>query len=197
MTTILERSYPEQLIAEIIANHLRVAEVDGELFEHARMCVYNAFDAAEEYTNRVIVDSLVTFSFDTIEDSVIEMPSAPIREIVEVRYYGADDKWHTIEGYDLVSNTRRALLDIRHIPALSSSRAIGRVEIDARCGFDDGDARSASASHPLPGGIEQAVMLTAGTFFNFTEDNVHGSVSELPTSAKSLLHPYRIYPYGA
>lgn len=198
MTTILERHYPDSVISSILTNHLRVSEQDGELYAHARMCIHNAISVAEDYTNRILIDTLLTFAFDGLEGRVIELPSAPVREIVEIRYYGEDGEWHKVDGYNLVSNDQRAMVELREMPALSTTRLIGRVEIDALVGFEDcANIENCTAAYPLPGAVVQALSLLAGTFFEFTADTVRGSAaSEIPMSAKALLMPYRIYPYG-
>ena len=199
MTTVIAKTYSTGIIDRIVNNHLRVKIQDGELYEHALTCVRNAFDAAETYTNRVIVDSIVEFYIDSLDGSLIELPSAPVREVLEVRYYGEDSAWHTLDkdGYTLVANAQRARLFLNNTPALSSARSVGRVEIKAVCGYEDCDNSDVSTQYALPGDIKQAIMLMAGTFFENSADNITGTISsELSTSAKSLLHPYRIYPYG-
>lgn len=200
MTTILERHYPTNIIASILANHLRVSEADDELYKHAVQCVRNAFDVAEEYTNRIICDSLATFSYDDLEDSVIELPSAPIKEVVEVRYLGADNQYHALDAstYSLIGNAHHASLELSALPTLSTMRRKARVEVSVRCGFDDySEVRTESTSdYPLPGSIEQAIMLLAGSFFEFQGDIVVGSTTEIPLSAKHLLNAFRRYPYG-
>lgn len=199
MTTVIAKTYLAGIIDRIVSNHLRVKAQDGELYEHAVTCVYNAFDAAETYTNRVIVDSIVTFHIDSLDGGLIELPSAPVREVLEVRYFGEDNAWHPLDkgSYTLVANAQRARLFLNDTPALSSARSVGRVEIEAVCGYEDYTERANAPQYALPGDIEQAIMLMAGTFFENSADNITGTIaSELPTSAKSLLHPYRIYPYG-
>lgn len=192
MITIQERSYPLQVIGDILANHLRVVENDEELYKNAQACVLNALSMAETYTNRILVDSLVTISFDTIEGRVIELPTAPIREITEIRYYGMDGEWHVIDGYNLVSNKHRAMLELREMPAVDPTRLLNILEIDARVGFEDVNS---SATYPLPGDIIAAIMLTSATFFENPADVAPG-VNELPLNARMLLSPYRITPYG-
>lgn len=192
MITIQERSYPLQVIGDILANHLRVVENDEELYKNAQACVLNALSMAETYTNRILVDSLVTISFNTIEGRVIELPTAPIREITEIRYYGMDGEWHVIDGYNLVSNKHRAMLELREMPAVDPTRLLNILEIDARVGFEDVNS---SATYPLPGDIIAAIMLTSATFFENPADVAPG-VNELPLNARMLLSPYRITPYG-
>lgn len=187
MTTILDRQYPTQVIDSILSNHLRVAVEDGELYASAKMCVHNALGVAEAFTNRILVDSLVTFSLDDLDSTVIELPSAPVREIVEMRYRGEDNQWHTLSGYTFHGNAQRARLELHELPKLTSATALGRVEIDARCGFEDSETEN---TYSLPGSIEQAVVLLATSFW---EGN---AIDELPMAAQILLHPYRIHPYG-
>ena len=196
MITILERSYPQQVIGDILANHLRVVEADDELYRDAQTCVHNAIAVAETYTNRMLVDSLVTISFDRLESRVIELPTAPIREIIEIRYYGMDGEWHTIEGYNLVSNAQRAMLELREMPAIDTTRMLDIFEIDARVGFEDITAStSPSTTYPMPGDIIAALMLMSATLLENPADVAPGA-SELPLNARMLLSPYRITPYG-
>ena len=193
MITILERSYPQQVIGDILANHLRVVEADDELYRDAQACVHNAMAAAETYTNRVLVDSLVTISFDRLESRVIELPTAPIREIIEIRYYGMDGEWHTLDGYNLVTNAQRAMLELREMPAIDTTRMLDVFEIDARVGFEDIGATV--TAYPMPGDIIAALMLMSATLLENPADVAPGA-SELPLNARMLLSPYRITPYG-
>lgn len=193
MITILERSYPQQVIGDILANHLRVVEADDELYRDAQACVHNAIAVAETYTNRMLVDSLVTISFDRLESRVIELPTAPIREIIEIRYYGMDGEWYTLEGYNLVTNAQRAMLELREMPAIDTTRMLDVFEIDARVGFEDIGATV--AAYPMPGDIIAALMLMSATLLENPADVAPG-VSELPLNARMLLSPYRITPYG-
>ena len=193
MITILERSYPQQVIGDILANHLRVVEADDELYRDAQACVHNAIAVAETYTNRVLVDSLVTISFDRLESRVIELPTAPIREIIEIRYYGMDGEWHTLNGYNLVTNAQRAILELREMPAIDTTRMLDVFEIDARVGFED--IGTTATAYPMPGDIIAALMLMSATLLENPADVAPGA-SELPLNARMLLSPYRITPYG-
>ena len=188
MITIHSRISPAQVIGDILTNHLRVVESDGELYEAAKGCVSSAIAAAETYTNRLLAESTVTISFDKIESRLIELPTAPIREITEVRYYGVDGAWHPVEGYTLVSNAQRAMLELREMPAIDTSRLLDVFEISAAVGFEDG---------AMPDDIVAALKLMSATLLDNPADNVTGTIaSELPTNAKMLLSPYRITPYG-
>lgn len=200
MITILERHYPVQVISSIVTNHLRVDESDAELFEHAKMCVINAFEAAEDYTNRVIIESQVEIFLDDIEDRVIELPVAPVRS-AEGYYSGVDGGEYVLPVIMAQTNSRRTIIELSEIPVLNQQMLTSRVRISVLAGFRDyaGNRTQLSAEeqqYVLPGAIEQAVALMAGTFFENIADNTPGSMTELPTSAKALLYPYRRLPYG-
>lgn len=197
MITIQERNYPLQVIGDILANHLRVVEADEELYKNAQACVLNALSMAETYTNRILVDSLVTISFDTIEGRVIELPTAPIREISAIRYYGMDGEWHAIESYNLVSSKHRAMVELREMPAVDPTRLLNVLEIEARVGYEDVSTSEVptTATYPLPGDVIAALMLMSATLLENPADVAPG-VNELPMNAKMLLSPYRITPYG-
>jgi uncharacterized phiE125 gp8 family phage protein len=190
MVTILERTYPASVIADIVSNHLKVVDDGDELRSAAEQCVRDAFDMAEAYTNRRIIDTLATLTFHDI-DTLMELPTSPIKEVVEVRYLGADNAWHSLteDSYIVESNEQRATLELAVLPALSPNRKGSRFEVSVRCGYDE------EGEHALPGTIRRAVALLAGTNFSFQGDTVVGSTSELPMCARNLLNSYRIYPY--
>lgn len=200
MITILERHYPVQVIRSIVTNHLRVDESDAELFEHARMCVINAFEAAEDYTNRVIIESQVEIFLDDIEGRVIELPVAPL-QYADAYYVGIDGEEYGLPVITSQTNSRRTILELSEIPMLNQQMLTSRVRISGIVGFRDyaGNRTQLSAEeqqYVLPGAIEQAVALMAGTFFENIADNTPGSMTEIPTSTKALLYPYRRLPYG-
>lgn len=192
MLSIVDRQYPAQVISSILSNHLRVTGDDGELYEAAKASVYNAIAAAEMFTNRVLIDSIVTITLDDLDSRVIELPTAPVREIVELRYRGEDGEWHTMTDYTLHSNAMRARLELADLPMLYSASIIGRVEIEATCGFEDAgaDIANSTVAYPLPGAVEQAIILLANAFLE------GDPLEDIPTAAQMLLKPYRIIPYG-
>lgn len=192
MLTILDRQYPTEVISSILSNHLRVVRDDEELFKSGKMSVFNAIATAEMFTNRVLVDSLVTITLDDLTSRIIELPTAPVREIIELRYRGIDNEWHNLDNYALHGNTMRARLELRELPELTSATALGRVEIEARCGFEDygGERETSRATYPLPGEVEQAIILLSNAYLE------GDPLEDLPSAAQMLLQPYRIYPYG-
>ena len=211
MITIHSRISPAQVIGDILTNHLRVVEGDGELYEAAKGCVRSAIAAAETYTNRLLVDSLVTMSFDRVDGRIIELPTAPIVEISVVQYMGKDGQWHDFTDYTLVGNIHRARLELHSMPDIDTARMLEVFKVSARVGFNssliiDGGVSggvtpmpkaSSSGAGDWPDDIVAALKLMSATFLDNPADNVTGTIaSELPTNAKMLLSPYRITPYG-
>lgn len=186
MTTIIERYYPEDVVESIISRHLRITPEDGTLYEQARRCVCNAFDAAEDYTNRIILSSQAIFTIAEAEGGILRLPTAPIRFVEEVSYLASDGEWHTLsdKDYEFAGNSRFA-----HIELIKSVEA-SRYRVTAECGFED---YSVGREDPLalPGAIEQAVSLMAETFFN--GEALSGATE---VAVHNMLNPWRIYPYG-
>lgn len=190
MVTVESRTYPANLVREIVAKHLRVTPYDEELYSHAVQCVKNALQVAEDYTNRIILNSEVVMEVQSQGAPVIWLPTAPVRSITSVRVNGQDILQ---DGYSWVSNAHRAML---HLSTAAPEGAM--VEVCATAGYEDIGAFEdlmRDNAFEMPGAVVQAVSLMAGTFFEFTADNVVGGVAEIPSSAKSLLQQYRIYPY--
>lgn len=186
MTTITERYYPENVVESIISLHLRITVKDGALYEQARRCVHNAFDAAEDYTNRIIVSSQATFTIAEAEGGILRLPTAPIQSVMKVSYLASDGEWYalTSKDYEFTGNSRFAQIE------LTKSVEASRYGVTAICGFED---YSVGREDPLalPGAIEQAVSLMAETFFN---GEVLSGATEV--AVHNMLNPWRIYPYG-
>jgi hypothetical protein len=104
-----------------------------------------------------------------------------------------DGEWHTLDGYNLVTNAQRAMLELREMPAIDTTRMLNVFEIDARVGFEDIGATV--TAYPMPGDIIAALMLMSATLLENPADVAPGA-SELPLNARMLLSPYRITPYG-
>ncbi|MBQ2239755.1 MAG: hypothetical protein II322_02945 [Alistipes sp.] len=167
MVIILEHNYPTTVVDDIVTKHLRVQLSDGELHDNAVQCVRNAFDVASDYCNRIIAQSLVSMTVE-VENGVALLPTAPIIEVMSVQVDGKDVE------YRLVGNDKATY--ITNLPATAT-----QVEVSAEVGYADGE---------LPGAIYAAVAIIASSFFE------SGMEAEFSARAKSLLNPYRIYPYG-
>lgn len=186
MTTITERYYPETVVESIISQHLRITPEDGTLYEQARRCVCNAFETAEDYTNRIIVRSQAIFTIAEAEGGILRLPTAPIRSVEEVSYLTSDGEWYTLsdQDYEFTGNSRFA-----HIEFTKSVEA-SRYRVTAECGFEDYGVEGESPL-ALPGAIEQAIRLMAETFFN--GEALSGATE---VAVHNMLNPWRIYPYG-
>ena len=149
------------------------------------MC--NAFDTAEDYTNRIIVACDATFALGEAEEGVLRLPTAPVKTVKEVRYLADDGEWHTLatEDYELVGDIRSAELEILRPTSATRFRVV------AECGFEDYSDEEEKGEYALPGAIEQAVTLIAQTFL---DGEALSGATEL--AAHNMLNPWRIYPYG-
>ena len=186
-----EKRYPRHVIERIIGTQMRLVPDDGELYANAVRNLYAAFDIAEEYTNRVIVRSVVTFAFDTC-DVVLDLPTSPVINVNAVTYYDAEDRLQTLDAssYVLLPSEHWTRIELFDRPALSTRRYSDYRDVVTRTPEDpDGIV--------LPGNIEAAVTLRAGTLCEADGDAIIGrSVSALPVTVERLLNPYRITPYG-
>lgn len=197
------KEYPRHIIERIVSTHMRLTPEDGELYENAKRNVYAAFDIAEQYANRIIVRSSVTFGLTEIM-RVVDIPTAPVLSVTAVRYYDAADELQTLDAkdYALVASEHSTYIEFLRIPRLSPLRQHNRVLIDTVCGYSDYrhiECREACDVDGivLPGSIEAAVQLAAGTLSEADGDAIIGrTVSALPITAERLLNPYRMTPYG-
>ena len=171
MIQTIEYSYPTRTVEGIVRNHLRVMPDDCELYDNAIRCVENAIDVASDYTNRVICPSTVIIEFEAEVSTIIPLPTAPVCSVNYLHINGEE-----VADFNVVSADKSVYLTISDTPSGSTMA----VRVEAEVGY----------TNNLPGAIYQAVAITATSFF---EESARG---ELPASAKSLLNPYRIYPYG-
>lgn len=170
MIQTIEQRYPTRVVEGIVRNHLRVMPGDCELYDNAIRCVENAIDVASDYTNRVICQSSVIMEFEAEVATTIQLPTAPVSSVKHL-YINSEE----VAEFELVSTNKSAYIATSATPSGSTMT----VRVEAEVGYGD----------DLPGAIYQAVAIASTSFF---EDSSRG---ELPTSAKSLLNPYRIYPY--
>lgn len=187
MATISNRTYPMTIVESIVTRHFRLSADDNELHEQAKRCVCNAFDIAEDYTNRIIVACDATMMLGEADEGVLRLPTAPVKTVKEVRYLANDGEWHTLatEDYELVGDVRSAELEI--LKPISATR----FRVVAECGFEDYNDEEEKGDYALPGAIEQAVTLIAQTSL---DGEALSGTTEL--AAHNMLNPWRIYPYG-
>ncbi|MBO7331014.1 MAG: hypothetical protein J6U52_04390 [Alistipes sp.] len=170
MIRVLSYSYPVGVIDEILTNHLRVFDNDQELRDDAIRCIKNAIDVASDYTNRVLCASSVVMDFEAEVGAIIQLPTAPVREVSHLYINGEE-----VGVDELESTNQSAFIKLSATPSGSTMA----VRVEAECGYGE----------YLPGAIYQAVSIIASSFFE------KGAEAEMPSAAKSLLNPYRIYPY--
>lgn len=172
MIRVLSYSYPVGVIDEILTNHLRVFDNDQELREDAIRCIKNAIDVASDYTNRVLCGSSVVMDFEAEVGAIIQLPTAPVSRVSHLYINGEEVG---VDADDLESTNYSASIKLSATPSGSTMA----VRVEAECGYRE----------DLPGAIYQAVAIIANSFFE------KGAEAEMPLAAKSLLNPYRIYPY--
>lgn len=170
MIRVLSYSYPDGVIDEIRYNHLRVTDNDPELCDDAIRCIKNAIDVASDYTNRVLCASSVIMDFEAEVGAIIQLPTAPVSEVYHLYINGEE-----VGVDELESTNQSAFIKLSATPSGSTMA----VRVEAECGYGE----------DLPGAIYQAVSIIASSFLD------KGAEAEMPSAAKSLLNPYRIYPY--
>lgn len=170
MIRVLRYSYPDRAINEILTNHLRVIGDGMELHDDAIRCIKNAIDVASDYTNRVLCVSSVIMDFEAEVGAIIQLPTAPVSEVHHLYINGEE-----VGVDELESTNQSAFIKLSATPSGSTMA----VRVEAECGYGE----------DLPGAIYQAVSIIANSFFE------KGAEAEIPSAAKSLLNPYRIYPY--
>lgn len=176
MIITLERNYLDDVVTEVAEKALRVQPADGELYDNAIRCVRNAFDAAEDYTNRIITPSTVRMMFSATAAEIIELPTAPVTKLRKVTV-----ERKIVEGSEIVSNGRRAILALPSSALTEATTSSISLDVEAEVGY---------GAEELPGAVYQAIVVMATTFFD------DSSAADIPKAAMSLLEPWRIYPYG-
>lgn len=200
---VLKREYPKHIIERIIAQQMRLTEEDGELYVNAVRLLRNAFDIAESFTDRCIVKSEVEVGLSCI-DKITDIHIAPVYHINSINYLDLDGTCHELEpsNYNLVASEHRSRIEFFELPQLTNDTRLEKVVINVLAGYSDCEDIFQSNAEPgqyeMPGAIESAVQLMAGTLALVEGDIIIGRlVSQIPTSSRVLLQPYRLLPYGS
>lgn len=196
------KEYPLAVINRIVTQQMRLTEDDAELYKNALRLLRAAFDIAESYTNRVIVKSVIEIGLPSI-NNLMELNVMPVCSIDSVKYIDSENSTKILDttSYNLVASENRTRIEFFKLPNITTTQRLEKVVLTVTAGYDDYDnlfdVGCQKERYRLPGAIEAAVQLIAGTLFESDGDIVIGRlVSELPQSAKVLLQPYRVLPYG-
>ena len=198
-----EKVYPRQVIERIVGGQMRLVPEDGDLYENAVRNVLRGLRhcRAVHEPDPGAKRRDVRFRPLRVAARPADGPRVeyPVGEVLRRRRPRADARSVVLRAPRLGTDHRSRDL---HAPDPLHRRQRARVRVEALCGYSD--YRDTLTREPedvggiiLPGNIEAAVALRAGTLCEVDGDAVIGRlVSELPSSVERLLAPYRISPYG-
>jgi uncharacterized phiE125 gp8 family phage protein len=174
-------------------SHLAVDASDNDTL--IELLVAAATDYAESFMGRALVERTLDYFIDAFPDGgrVIRPPMPPLIDVVGLFYIDSagDEQEFTAFEVDTASEPARLYL------APSNSWPTPRVSANAvRVRYRAGHS-TVSGSPPvldgtIPPDIKAAILLTAGTLFEFRETVTEVSATQVPWSAEQLLRRHRV-----
>ncbi|MAF43063.1 MAG: hypothetical protein CMI54_02680 [Parcubacteria group bacterium] len=148
---------------------------------------------AEEYTHRAFISQTLIFQMDAIPShGVIDLPKAPLQSVTTFQYVDSDGNTQTwgSSNYRVDTVMEPGRVTAAYDVSWPTVRAVtGAVTITYVAGYG-------STRNDIPEGIRLAIMLMVSDLYENGSDVVIGaSVSNLPTTSKTLLNPYRNFGY--
>jgi uncharacterized phiE125 gp8 family phage protein len=142
---------------------------------------------AEEVTGRRFVTQTREVSLDEFPGDVFEMPDAPLRSIVSVKYLDENGTEQTLAStvyqVDLKSDPGRIALAHNQTWPTIRSYTFNPIVIRYTCGY--------GLSGSVPAEIKQAILLMVGHWFEHREAVSDDQFYEVPMAANALLSTYR------
>lgn len=168
-------------------DHLRVdASDDDDLIAQLIVAVRRH---AEQVLSRALITQTWTAYYDAFP-AEIELPMPPLQSVTSVKYVDTSGSEQTVSADDYTVDTDRE--PGRIVPAYGESWPATRDQINAVyvkyvCGYGD-------LASDVPDDIVAALKLLLGHYYEHREGVIVGTIaSELPSSARVLLAPYRIF----
>jgi len=180
-----------------LKTHLRVDHTDDDDYITALLSAAVAMiDGRDGWLGRALLSQTWDLKLRAFPYRRIEIPLAPLLEVVSVTYYDEDDTSNVLATtvYDVYGVGGVGGIELKQYqdwPASVRDKAEAIV-IRFRAGFVDTDESPDSGS--VPEAIVQAIKLIVGSFYENREDLVVGTIAgKLPRAAEALLLPYRLY----
>lgn len=172
-----------------------------------KLYLKNAFDFVEKETGLTLIDTIYELRLSCFTQEgcdrfysgcLVELPAAPVRGVVSVKYFDAADAEQTVaeDQYEWERTDEGAWLRFKNLfsqPSLSGN-ILKPVRIRFECGVDtEGDSPAPDPELLFPGRAEQAVMLLTGHWFEHRENATEKATSLIQNSARDLIASLRIY----
>jgi len=161
-----------------LKNYLKIDFTDddtliGEIITAARR-------EAEEYTGRKFITQTLTAYWDTYSSDMI-LPCPPHQSITSVT-----EKWQN-DSTVFVADTDYYLQGVDQFRLkMATIDAVKHLEVKFITGYGD-DATD------IPKEIKIAIMKIASNMYDFREDFIDGSITEIPDSARWLLSSFKVW----
>lgn len=158
--------------------------VDGTQDDNTlNLLIKTAREAAEQFMNRAIINQGYKLIIDQFNDrDYINLPKGLVQEVTGITVYNLNNTSYTVDPsiYTIVSQDRIALNYDQVWPLALRNRA--SVEINYTVGYG-------ADSTSVPASIQMAILLHVSAMYQSR------GTCDMPPDAKSLLNPFRIYPY--
>lgn len=174
----------EPLTLDFVKDWLKVDFADDDAIITA--IIKGARSAVENYTGRVLMLQTVEKTFDQFPDynCSLELESAPVHEVLSVKYLDedgneatwADGNYKVTVQNDITLVTPK---NTQSFPTVLSE--VAAITVEYRLGYPTAD--------DVPGAIVQAMLLIIAKMYEQKED----SIKSMPNHSEWLLSPYKIF----
>ena len=171
------------------------------------MFLQAAWQAAEEYMGRAIMQQTVIMKMDFFPGIVALLPTylatsampvqlvrPPLVAVTAVRTLYEDgttlENWDLANAYWLIGDDARFVIRKGSVPPINVERYRGGFEIEYVCGYGSSGATLAQQRAAVPASIKLGVMTWAAAMYS-ARGMARGGASEPPPEAKYLLDPYK------
>lgn len=146
-----------------------------------------AIDHAEEFTGLSLILRTWEASLNKWPTSGIELPKAPLVDVVSITYGGTPlaPEDYTVDDYSKVG----VVFPVLSWPAVTEAQ--NAVLVRFRAGFS-AEADPQSDVPMLDGAIKAALLLTVGHLYEHRAENSEKALTTLPLGVEALLRPKRI-----
>lgn len=190
----------EVLSLEAVKQHLRVVDSDEDALIAGLIVAAREFvEGPDGLTGRLLLEQtweLVLDAFPEDEDGdEIQIPLAPLRSIVSIKYDDADGVEQTIDAgdytVDAVSVPGLVAIDESWPTPLEGRNAV-RVRFVA--GYPLPDESPSELTDNVPQAIKQAMLMIIAHWYEHRESVVVGvAAQDVPEAAKALLERYKVF----
>lgn len=179
----------EPLSLAEVKDHLRIDEGNHDHDERITAAIAEVRDYVEAVLGRALITQTARLTMTRWKPK-IKVPLAPLQSVTSITYLDTTGAEQTLasSNYRVITAYEPGIIEPAYGTVWPNVQdVIGAISITFVCGYG-------GAADTVPAGIRHAMKLMLGDALELRENTLVGAAAmEIPTSAKSLLAPYRMF----